>query len=118
HHRGTHAAQRQRDRGYGRRIDRNRQKRLPGADFRQAGIRPDRDASDGPSVAGNEPALPPASSGLIGLPDPGDQLCAAWVTDPPVAVRPPSTTYCAPVMLLARSDDRNSTMLAISSGVV
>ena len=45
------------------------------------------------------------------------QLFGAAVTAPPVAVRPPSTTYCAPVMLLARSEHRNSTMLAISSAV-
>ena len=43
-------------------------------------------------------------------------LCPA-VTDPPVAVRPPSTTYCAPVMLLARSEHKNSTTLATSSAV-
>ena len=39
------------------------------------------------------------------------------VTAPPVAVRPPSTTYCAPVMLPARSEHRNSTILATSSAV-
>ncbi len=39
------------------------------------------------------------------------------VTAPPVAVRPPSTTYCAPVMLLARSEHRNSTRFATSSAV-
>src|SRR6266571_2765265 len=46
------------------------------------------------------------------------QFSIAWVTAPPTAVRPPSTTYWPPVMLLARSEHRNSTMLAISSGVV
>ncbi len=46
-----------------------------------------------------------------------DQLCIAWVTAPPTAVRPPSTTYCAPVIEAARSEHRNSTVLAISSGV-
>ena len=35
------------------------------------------------------------------------QLCIAWVTAPPTAVRPPSTTYCAPVMAAARSEHRN-----------
>src|SRR5580692_1316716 len=40
------------------------------------------------------------------------------VTAPPVAVRPPSTTNCPPVVLEARSEQRNSTMLAISSAVV
>src|SRR5215468_4116113 len=40
------------------------------------------------------------------------------VTAPPVAVRPPSTTNCPPVVLEARSEQRKSTMLAISSTVV
>jgi hypothetical protein len=40
------------------------------------------------------------------------------VTAPPVAVRPPSTTNCPPVVLEARSEHRKSTMLAISSTVV
>jgi hypothetical protein len=40
-----------------------------------------------------------------------------WVTEPPVAVRPPSTTNCPPVVLEARSEHRKSTMLAISSTV-
>ena len=39
------------------------------------------------------------------------------VTAPGVAVRPPSTTKWAPVMLLARSEQRNSTVLATSSAV-
>src|SRR5262249_43623139 len=39
---------------------------------------------------------------------------AALVTAPAVAVRPPSTTNCPPVVLEARSEQRNSTMLAIS----
>jgi hypothetical protein len=39
------------------------------------------------------------------------------VTAPPVAVRPPSTTNCPPVVLEARSEHRKSTMLAISSAV-
>jgi hypothetical protein len=41
-----------------------------------------------------------------------------WVTEPPVAVRPPSTTNCPPVVLDARSEQRKSTMSAISSAVV
>ena len=45
------------------------------------------------------------------------QLCIAWVTAPPVAVRPPSMTYCAPVIAEARSEHRNGTVLAISSGM-
>src|SRR6266404_3724761 len=45
------------------------------------------------------------------------QLCIAWVTALPVAVRAPSTTYCAPVIADARSEQRNSTVLAISSGM-
>jgi hypothetical protein len=45
------------------------------------------------------------------------QLCTTWVTEPPVAVRPPSMTYCAPVMAEARSEHRNNTVLAISSGM-
>ena len=48
---------------------------------------------------------------------PDGQLCIAWVTVPPVAVRAPSTTYCAPVIAEARSEHKNSTVLAISSGV-
>lgn len=40
------------------------------------------------------------------------------VTAPPVAVRPPSTTNCPPVVFEARSEQRKSTMLAISSTVV
>jgi len=44
------------------------------------------------------------------------QLCSAWVTAPPVAVRPLST-YCAPVLAEARSEHRNGTVLAISSGM-
>ena len=39
------------------------------------------------------------------------------LTAPPVAVRAPSTTYCAPVIAEARSEHRNRTVLAISSGV-
>lgn len=39
------------------------------------------------------------------------------VTAPGVEVRPPSTTKCAPVMLPARSEHRNSTVLATSSAV-
>jgi hypothetical protein len=45
----------------------------------------------------------------------GSQLCIAWVTAPPVAVRPPSTTYCAPVIAEAWSEHKKSTVLAISS---
>ena len=30
------------------------------------------------------------------------QFCIAWVTAPPVAVRAPSTTYCAPVIAEAK----------------
>jgi uncharacterized protein len=45
------------------------------------------------------------------------QLCNVWVTAPPVAVRPPSTTYCPPVIAEAASEHRNSTVAAISSGV-
>jgi hypothetical protein len=40
-----------------------------------------------------------------------------WDTPAGAAVRPPSTTYCAPVMLLARSEHRNSTRFATSSAV-
>jgi hypothetical protein len=32
-------------------------------------------------------------------------------------VQPPSMTYCAPVIAEARSEHRNRTVLAISSGV-
>ena len=49
--------------------------------------------------------------------DGGVQLCIAWVTAPPVAVRPPSMTYCAPVIAEARSEHRKRTVLAISSGL-
>jgi glycogen phosphorylase len=35
------------------------------------------------------------------------------VTAPPVAVRPPSTTYCPPVIAAARSEHKKSTVLAI-----
>ena len=45
------------------------------------------------------------------------QFWIAWVTAPPVAVRPPSTTYCAPVIAAARSEHKNNTVLAISSVV-
>ena len=41
----------------------------------------------------------------------------AALTGPPTAVRPPSVTYCPPVMLAARSEHRNSTRLATSAAV-
>jgi class 3 adenylate cyclase len=75
------------------------------AGYREAALR-----DDGPATA----APPVGASGIAGL----AQSCIAWVTAPPTAVRPPSTTYWPPVMLLARSEHRKRTMLAISSGVV
>jgi len=60
---------------------------------------------------GDDLVLHPAHGGT-------PQRVARLVTAPPVAVRPPSTTYCAPVVLAARSEQRNRTVFAISSGVV
>ena len=47
----------------------------------------------------------------------GRQLGSKLRSEPGLALRPPSMRYCAPVMLPARSELRNSTTLAISSGV-
>ena len=56
--------------------------------------------------------------GVRGAPLPDrDRHLFIDVTAPGVEVRPPSTTKWAPVMLPARSEQRNSTVLATSSAV-